>query len=245
MAARPDTVAANQGMAGGGRGMASYAPSTPAAAPMPPADVTGSVRRAAGRRRPATGAGTAAPPVTVAPGDTVESISRRYGVPASAIMQANNLTPRRRDPAGPAAGDSALRARRRSQTRCRRRAPSCRRRQRPWRRRSAASSPIGNRRRARGRARRDAEQDLAPLRQVARRRSPRPTTSSRRAMLKVGDRLVIPGVRTAQAAPKPGSGDRAGEARAGAPRPRSPPASRCKAPASSRRWRKRRSPRTR
>jgi len=31
-------------------------------------------------------------PITVAQGDTVESIGRRYGVPASAIIQANNLT---------------------------------------------------------------------------------------------------------------------------------------------------------
>ncbi len=32
-------------------------------------------------------------PVTVAHGDTVDTIARRYGVPPSAIMQANNLTP--------------------------------------------------------------------------------------------------------------------------------------------------------
>src|SRR5215471_12540144 len=37
---------------------------------------------------PAIGAGTV---VTVAPGDSVETIAKRYGVPASAIMQANNI----------------------------------------------------------------------------------------------------------------------------------------------------------
>jgi len=114
------TGTASQGIAGGGRGMASYTP-LPAAAPhaaytpapaSPPssygprpatvasADVTGSV--AAPRPAPAPApapapsgswtwdGGTA---VTVGQGETIEAIGRRYGVPASAIMQANNITP--------------------------------------------------------------------------------------------------------------------------------------------------------
>src|SRR5712692_3279852 len=88
---RPETVAASQGMAGGGRGMASYAPGGPP--PTPAIDVTGSV--AAAPKPAPSGHWTwdGGTPVTVAPGETVESISRRHGVPASAIMQANNLTP--------------------------------------------------------------------------------------------------------------------------------------------------------
>jgi murein DD-endopeptidase MepM/ murein hydrolase activator NlpD len=81
------------GTSGGGRGMASYTPgNNPAHASAPAADVTGSV---AAPKSAASGhwslqGGTS---VTVAPGETVESISRRHGVPASAIMQANNLSP--------------------------------------------------------------------------------------------------------------------------------------------------------
>ena len=54
------------------------------------ADVTGSVAPAP---KP-TGHWTwdGGTPVTVAQGDTVDSIARRYGVPASALIQANNLT---------------------------------------------------------------------------------------------------------------------------------------------------------
>src|SRR5262245_14384737 len=84
------------GTAGGGRGMASYTPGANAARPVPPAstEVTGSVAPA---QRPApaqTGHWTwdGGTPVTVAQGDTVDSIARRYGVPASAIIQSNNLT---------------------------------------------------------------------------------------------------------------------------------------------------------
>src|SRR5260221_561971 len=38
------------------------------------------------------GAGDGGPAVTVGQGGTVETIARRYGVPASAIMQANNIS---------------------------------------------------------------------------------------------------------------------------------------------------------
>jgi len=92
--------ASSAGIAGGGRGMASYSPtsygSAPVSPPRPPApatpEVTGSV--AAPPPKPAASnwswdGGTA---VTVGQGETVETIARRYGVPASAIMQANNIT---------------------------------------------------------------------------------------------------------------------------------------------------------
>jgi murein DD-endopeptidase MepM/ murein hydrolase activator NlpD len=88
---RPATVASNVGggVAGGGRGMASYNPA------QPPADITGSVpapRLVAPAPAPVRAwdwdGGTA---VTVGQGDTLETLSRRYGVPASAIMQANAI----------------------------------------------------------------------------------------------------------------------------------------------------------
>ena len=44
-----------------------------------------------GRTPPANWSWDGGTAVTVAPGDTVDSIARRYGVPASAIMQANNI----------------------------------------------------------------------------------------------------------------------------------------------------------
>jgi murein DD-endopeptidase MepM/ murein hydrolase activator NlpD len=90
------------GISGGGRGLASYSPAASYASPSPglsPArpsasvapDVTGSVTAP----KPASSnwswdGGTA---ITVAQGDTIDGIARRYGVPASAIMQANNMTP--------------------------------------------------------------------------------------------------------------------------------------------------------
>jgi murein DD-endopeptidase MepM/ murein hydrolase activator NlpD len=113
-AAPPQQAAsASSGIAGGGRGMASYnpaayapasqnaavaTPSQVAAAPMRPSasvspDVTGSVAPApAPRPTPASNwTWDGGKPVTVAPGDTMDTIARRHGVPTSAIMQANNI----------------------------------------------------------------------------------------------------------------------------------------------------------
>jgi murein DD-endopeptidase MepM/ murein hydrolase activator NlpD len=99
-AARPAPVATNYGTVGGGRGMASYSPaaatSTPyqvASQPLPPPDVTGSVG-AQPPRPPANGRWTwdGGTPVVVAQGDTVDGISRKYGVPPTALMHANNIT---------------------------------------------------------------------------------------------------------------------------------------------------------
>jgi len=84
----PTTVGpAGDGIAGGGRGMSSYQPAN-----TPAADVTGSVQGP--RRQAASGqwswdGGTA---VTVAPGETIDKIALRHGVPASVILQANGLT---------------------------------------------------------------------------------------------------------------------------------------------------------
>jgi murein DD-endopeptidase MepM/ murein hydrolase activator NlpD len=81
---RPATVASpSGGVAGGGAGI--YQP------PRVAGEVTGTVR-AAPKPQPQYdwNGGT---PVTVARGETIESISLRYSVPASALMQANGLQP--------------------------------------------------------------------------------------------------------------------------------------------------------
>jgi len=95
-ATRPASVA-SVGVSGGGAGMGSYTPSSPApapvhAAPPPPApaparDVTGSIAH-----KPHPGwnwdGGTA---IMVGRGETAESLASKYGVPASAIIEANGL----------------------------------------------------------------------------------------------------------------------------------------------------------
>jgi murein DD-endopeptidase MepM/ murein hydrolase activator NlpD len=114
-ASAPYTVATGSGVAGGGRGLASYSPPSPSpptpihtgpspssytpasyspasahSTPVGAPDVTGSV--VAPKPGPSTNwswdGGTA---VTVGPGETIETIARRYGVPSSVIMQANNI----------------------------------------------------------------------------------------------------------------------------------------------------------
>src|SRR5581483_11413999 len=74
-----------EGMSGGGRGMGSYQPSVPA-----PSEVTGSLPSAAPPPPPSWSweGGT---PITLRAGETLETLSRRYGVPVGAIMQANNI----------------------------------------------------------------------------------------------------------------------------------------------------------
>src|SRR4051812_2581846 len=80
----PPTRPAMTGTAGGGTGTASYRPGR-----LAQQDVTGSVRTPPQQAGWDWNGGTA---VTVAQGDTLDTLSRRYGVPASAIMQANALT---------------------------------------------------------------------------------------------------------------------------------------------------------
>ena len=70
-----------QGSSGGGQGMASYQPGN--------TEITGSVPAAP---PPPTWTWEGGTPITVAPGETLETISRQHGVPVSAIMQANNIT---------------------------------------------------------------------------------------------------------------------------------------------------------
>lgn len=87
---RPATVAANTGYsaspgyASGSGSLGAYRPSTPVGN-----DVTGSVQA------PAKPAGhwtwDGGQPVTVGQGETVETIARKHGVPASALMQTNNI----------------------------------------------------------------------------------------------------------------------------------------------------------
>ena len=95
---RPATVA-TVGVTGGGNGMGSYNPSYPAPAPLPapvhtalpppPArsEVTGAISHEAHSNWNWDG-GTA---IVVGAGETAETLGNKYGVPASAILQANGL----------------------------------------------------------------------------------------------------------------------------------------------------------
>lgn len=87
---QPATVAANGGYASGAQGLGAYRPS----APTYNSDITGSVpSRPAAPPKP-TGAWTwdGGSPVTVGHGETVEHIAKKYGVPASAILQTNGIS---------------------------------------------------------------------------------------------------------------------------------------------------------
>ena len=83
----PPTRPAVSSTAGGGGGMASYHPGQPAP------EVTGSVQKSTPQQAAARSGWTweGGTPVTVAQGETADTLARRYGVPASAILQANNL----------------------------------------------------------------------------------------------------------------------------------------------------------
>lgn len=72
---------AGEGMSGGGRGMGSYQPGN--------GDVTGSLPAAP---PPPTFTWEGGKPIIVARGETLKTISRRYGVPVAAIMEANSIT---------------------------------------------------------------------------------------------------------------------------------------------------------
>jgi murein DD-endopeptidase MepM/ murein hydrolase activator NlpD len=73
-------LASNEGVSGGGRGMGSYQPGN--------GDVTGSLPAAPPRPAWTWEGGT---PITVGAGETLETISRRYGVPVAALMEANSV----------------------------------------------------------------------------------------------------------------------------------------------------------
>jgi len=89
-ASRPETRPAMTGTSGGSRGMASWQPGQgePEVTGAVPAHTPAAPPRTAARSGWNWEGGTA---VTVQPGDTIDSITRRYGVPASAIAEANNL----------------------------------------------------------------------------------------------------------------------------------------------------------
>ncbi len=73
---------AGDGTSGGGRGMGSYQPGN--------SEVTGSLPPAA--PPPPVWTWEGGTPITVAPGENLETLSRRYGVPVAAIMEANSIT---------------------------------------------------------------------------------------------------------------------------------------------------------
>src|SRR5438093_3907172 len=88
----PASPAPEAGFVGGGRsmGMASYQPTAAPPAPAPP-EITGSAtpRKVSGSPWSWEG-GTA---IIVAPGETIDIIAQRHGVPAAALIEANSLPP--------------------------------------------------------------------------------------------------------------------------------------------------------
>jgi murein DD-endopeptidase MepM/ murein hydrolase activator NlpD len=177
------------GTSGGGHGMGSYQPG---------GDVTGSVARAA--PPPPVWTWEGGTPVTLAPGETLETLSRRYGVPVAAIMEANNIT----HPAMVHAGQHLVIPRYRSsgsggpapQTRMASSIPS--------------AAPIGSPRTAFAPS--EAVHVVAPgetLHSIARLYHKsvlllaKTNNISPETLVKVGDRIVIPNVRSASTLPSP------------------------------------------
>jgi murein DD-endopeptidase MepM/ murein hydrolase activator NlpD len=76
----PHLASADDGSSGGGHGMGSYQPGT---------EVTGSIPAAP---PPPTWTWEGGTPITVGPGDTLDSIAHAHGVPADAILQANHIS---------------------------------------------------------------------------------------------------------------------------------------------------------
>jgi murein DD-endopeptidase MepM/ murein hydrolase activator NlpD len=206
-------ASASPGISGGGRGMASYSPaaahSTPVAGPTPVAsnaprptaalnpDVTGSV--AAPAPKPANWSWDGGTAITVTHGETVETIARRYGVPASAIMQANNITP----PATIHAGQQLVIPRYSNHGPTANAAPAARPAAPPVAAKpvTATASPAGN----------PGVHVVAPGETLSKisRLYGKPVSEIAKAnniqaagRLNVGDRLVIPGVRVSAAKPK-------------------------------------------
>jgi murein DD-endopeptidase MepM/ murein hydrolase activator NlpD len=180
------------GTSGGGRGMGSYQPGG--------SDVTGSLPPAP---PPPSWTWEGGTPITLKPGETLETISRRYGVPVSAILEANNIAnpalvhpgqhlviPRRRGPAA-----AALSA---PQTRIASAAPN------------PAAAPVGPPRSAL--APTDSVHVVVPgetLHSIARlyRKSVLALAKANNippdTMVRVGERIIIPGARTAAAPAAP------------------------------------------
>ncbi len=83
---RPATVAASGGVANGAQGLGAYRPAS--------SDITGSVAARKAPRPAPAGHWTwdGGSPVTVGYGETIETIGRKYGVPAYAILQTNGIS---------------------------------------------------------------------------------------------------------------------------------------------------------
>jgi murein DD-endopeptidase MepM/ murein hydrolase activator NlpD len=77
----PHLASADDGTSGGGHGMGSYQPGG--------AEVTGSIPAAP---PPPTWTWEGGTPITVGPGETLDSIAHAHGVPADAILQANHIS---------------------------------------------------------------------------------------------------------------------------------------------------------
>jgi murein DD-endopeptidase MepM/ murein hydrolase activator NlpD len=183
---------ANAGTSGGGHGMGSYQPGG--------AEVTGSLPVAP---PPPSWTWEGGTPITLGAGESLETISRRYGVPVAAILEANNISnpglvhpgerlviPRRR---GPSAALSA------PQTRVASTAPAM-----------PPPGPVGSPRTALAPS--SSVHVVAPgetLHSIARlyRKSVMALAKANNiapdTMVRVGERVVIPDVRTAAAAPPP------------------------------------------
>ncbi|HYI31697.1 MAG TPA: peptidoglycan DD-metalloendopeptidase family protein [Bradyrhizobium sp.] len=86
IAAPQSYPAAHSGVSGGGRGLSSYAPPT-----QQPLETTATVapRSVAAVRAPAQGSLQAGTTIIVGTSDTLETLSRRYNVSSAAILQAN------------------------------------------------------------------------------------------------------------------------------------------------------------
>jgi murein DD-endopeptidase MepM/ murein hydrolase activator NlpD len=76
----PHLANADDGSSGGGHGMGSYQPG---------GETTGSIPAAP---PPPVWTWEGGTPITVGPGETLDSIARQHGVPVTALMEANNLT---------------------------------------------------------------------------------------------------------------------------------------------------------
>jgi murein DD-endopeptidase MepM/ murein hydrolase activator NlpD len=88
---RPATVASSSGYSSGAQGLGAYRPSASGYS-QGSSETTGSVRGAPPHPKP-SGSWTwdGGAPVTVGYSETVEQIARKYGVPASAILQTNGI----------------------------------------------------------------------------------------------------------------------------------------------------------
>jgi murein DD-endopeptidase MepM/ murein hydrolase activator NlpD len=80
----PHLATADDGSSGGGRGMGSYQTSN--------GEITGALPAAPPPPPPPTWSWEGGTPITVAPGETIEMIARKHGIPVGVIMQANNIT---------------------------------------------------------------------------------------------------------------------------------------------------------